>query len=351
MRILNSQLHTDDIILSKVAHIGYFARVDDELKICNISENNIGIKLGNFDKAKRHFILTYLNTKFGQILILRRRSGNAQPKLNVDDVCKIPIPEFSDDFSKIISSLILKSDFMSERADENYHAAEKTLSEALNLENFKPTSENIAIKSFSASFMASGRLDAEFYQPKYDDIAKKLFDFDKNAKKLADIVEYIFTGEYSEEYHDKNSSTSNLKYYIRGTDINNGRIILDEKYCVISKGFSKFVSTGDILTGRVGTIGNFGVVDVNLNGSVCSDNIICFRLPKNYNPNVYALYFNNNFIKDLCKKLSRGSVQQRLNQETLTDLFIPFINEEMQEKIAAQVSESFKLRSESEKFL
>ena len=105
------------------------------------------------------------------------------------------------------------------------------------------------------------------------------------------------------------------------------------------------------MTGRVGTIGNFGVIDDNLNGSVCSDNIICFRLPKNYNPNVYSLYFNNNFIKDLCKKLSRGSVQQRLNQETLTDLIVPFINEEIQEKIAAQVAESFKLRSESEKLL
>ena len=262
---------------------------------------------------------------------------------------KIPIP--SKDFQSRIKETIIAAFNLSERADENYHAAEKMLSAALNLENFKPSSENVAIKNFSASFGFSGRLDAEFYQSKYDDIESKIFYCDPNAKKLSDIVEYIFTGEYSEEYHDKNFSAPNLRYYIRGTDINNGRIISDETHYVIENRFSKFVSTGDILTGRVGTIGNFGVVDNDLNGSVCSDNIICFRLPKNYNPNVYALYFNNSFIKDLCKKLSRGSVQQRLNQETLTDLIVPFISEEIQEKIAAQVSESFRLRRESEKLL
>ena len=171
-RIANSQLFTDDIILSKVGNIGFFARVDDELRTCNISENNIGIKLSDFDRAKKHFVLTYLNSKFGQILILRRQSGNVQQKLNVDDVCKVPIPEFSKEFNENVSALVLKSDFFIKRADENYHAAEKMLSAALGLENFKPTSENVAIKSFSASFSVSGRLDAEFYQPKYDDIKK-----------------------------------------------------------------------------------------------------------------------------------------------------------------------------------
>lgn len=44
-RIKNSELHVDDIILSKVGNtIGFFARVDDSIEPCNISENNIGIK-------------------------------------------------------------------------------------------------------------------------------------------------------------------------------------------------------------------------------------------------------------------------------------------------------------------
>ncbi len=60
---------------------------------------------------------------------------------------------------------------------------------------------------------------------------------------------------------------------------------------------------------------------------------------------------NAPFVNELCQKLSRGTVQQRLNQETLKDLIIPFIYLEIQEKIAAQIEESFKLRAESKKLL
>lgn len=43
--IRHSQLQEDDIVLSRVGSIGYFARVDSLMKHCNISSNNIGIRL------------------------------------------------------------------------------------------------------------------------------------------------------------------------------------------------------------------------------------------------------------------------------------------------------------------
>ena len=91
-KIKASSLQTGDLILSKVGNsIGYFACVPNELGKCNISENNIGIKLKNFSENEKIFILTYLNTKYANNLVLRRKSGNAQPKINVDDLCRIPI--------------------------------------------------------------------------------------------------------------------------------------------------------------------------------------------------------------------------------------------------------------------
>lgn len=48
-RIKNSALRVDDIVLSKVGNsIGYFARIDKRIPYCNISENNIGIKLEKY---------------------------------------------------------------------------------------------------------------------------------------------------------------------------------------------------------------------------------------------------------------------------------------------------------------
>lgn len=80
-RIKNSELSQGDIVLSKVGNtIGFFAEVSEDIGICNISENNIGIKLTGFTDSKKAIILTYLNTHIAQSLTLRRISGNAQPK-------------------------------------------------------------------------------------------------------------------------------------------------------------------------------------------------------------------------------------------------------------------------------
>ena len=120
-RIANSQLYVDDLILSKVGNsIGFYARVSSELKTCNISENNIGIKLNKFSREEKHTIMTYLNSVYGQVLLLRRKSGNAQPKLNVDDVCYIPIPKFSQKFSRLVSEVILKSEEIEKKSNFIY---------------------------------------------------------------------------------------------------------------------------------------------------------------------------------------------------------------------------------------
>ena len=146
----------------------------------------------------------------------------------------------------------------------------------------------------------------------------------------SDIATYVFTGECAEEYYNY---TSDLCHYIRGTDIHDGMVDIDLEHSVIPEKHSKFVSKGDIITGRVGTIGNFGAISEELDHSVCSDNVLCFHLPENYTPNIYALYFNSSAIKELTNRMSRGSVQQRLNQETLRELLVPYINKDIQKEI------------------
>ena len=160
-RLKNSQLFIDDIVLSKVGNtIGYYARVDEELKRCNISENNIGIKLTNYRIESKHYMLVYFNSKFGKLLTIRRISGNAQPKLNVSDITKIPIPIFSNNFENKISYFIVYSRKQKFQSINKYTQAEEILLKELGLKNFEPNNEPVNIKSFKESFLATGRLDA-----------------------------------------------------------------------------------------------------------------------------------------------------------------------------------------------
>ena len=61
--------------------------------------------------------------------------------------------------------------------------------------------------------------------------------------------------------------------------------------------------------------------------------------------------FNTFYYFELIEQFARGSVQQRLNQETLKDLLIPKIDYTKQQEIAELVEESFLLKKQSEHLL
>lgn len=191
-------------------------------------------------------------------------------------------------------------------------------------------------------------MDAEYFQPKYDKLISTILKYDPKAKTLDDVAIYLFTGEYADKYmlFDKG-----LCHYVRGTDIYDGIVEIDLFHSVDPQKHSKFVCEGDIVTGRVGTIGNFGVISKELDNSVCSDNVLCFHLPNDYIPNVYALYFNSSIINELTNRMSRGSVQQRMNQETLRELIIPYIKYDTQIELNEIILCSFELMNKSKRLL
>jgi len=345
----NSQLFLNDLVMSKVGNtIGLIARVDEEIGTCNISENNLGIKLSNFSESEKFYILVYLNSSYAQNLILRRISGNAQPKLNVSDMQKIPILSMSDIFQSKIEKLVKLSHQKLQQSKSLYKKAEELLLKELDLLDYKPSNKNVAIKNLSESFGISGRLDSEYYQPKYDEIIDKIKSYKGGFTSLNDILIFISTGEYSDVYYSKEKK---LSFYIRSTNIKNGLVEKDENHFVDKNNFTKFVKEGDIVTARVGTLGIFGTIDKNLHNSIYSDNVLCFRLPNTLNPYVYTLFLNSKYNKLLIDRLARGSVQQRLNQETLKNLFIPIIDHSIQTQIEEKIKESFNLKEKSKQLL
>jgi hypothetical protein len=44
----------------------------------------------------------------------------------------------------------------------------------LGLQDWQPIEETVAVKSFADSFLSSGRFDAEYYQPKFDQLIERL---------------------------------------------------------------------------------------------------------------------------------------------------------------------------------
>lgn len=295
-----------------------------------------------------YYLITYLNCRYGRALLLRKERGTIQKGLNLDDLKLLEIPLFSDKLEKIIENVLLHVEEQRAGSKRLYSEAEKILEQELGADRYIEPKEVYSVKKFSEVFGTLDRMDAEYYQEKYDVLEEILFSYDADCKMLGNVAEYIFTGEYAEEYYSKSDKT---KYFIRGTDIKNGYVEADNDYCIYPEQYTKFVKKGDIITGRVGTIGNFGIIDEELDNSLCSDNILCFRLPEKYIPEVYALYFNLPCVDELIKRLARGSVQQRLNQGTLRLIKIPYIDEDKQKELQGMVIQSREKEMESRKLL
>lgn len=351
-RIKNSELSVDDLILSKVGNtIGYFARVDEAIGRCNISENNIGIKLGDIPKEKKHFILAYLNTTLAKTQVIRRTSGNAQPKLNVGDICYIPIPKFTNKLYLNISKTIELSFLNIKSSIEKYNTAGTLLLAHLELNDYTPNPSGVAVKTLSQSFGASGRLDSEYYQPKYEEIMQAISVHRKKSLSgdngLVDIKKSIEPG--SDFYGDVGVPfvrVSNLsKYELSEPDI---RIPIDT-----IDGMEKLYPKKDtILLSKDGSVGIAYKVEQDLH-CVTSGAILhlTIRDTAEILPDFLTLVLNSKVVQMQAERDAGGSIIQHWKPSEIAEVVIPVLDMGKQLEISDKLQESFALRKKSAELL
>ncbi|MCR4769539.1 MAG: restriction endonuclease subunit S, partial [Bacteroidaceae bacterium] len=169
-----SSLQCGDIILSTRGSVGCCAIVYKEVLPANINQDVARIKLLETNKFVPEFIITYLNCKYGQHWMLRNQTGMVQQGLPLDKVRTIPIPFVTYNFQLQIEQIIKYAHAKLEESKQLYAAAEDQLLSELGLKGWQPKNDNINVKTLKESFLSSGRLDAEFYQSKYDEIENKI---------------------------------------------------------------------------------------------------------------------------------------------------------------------------------
>jgi len=337
-RLKKYSLKKNDVLVSVVGTLGNACIVQQEDLPGIFSCKSTVLRSKEINPV---YLLTYLNAKQGRNLLLRKERGAIQKGLNLDDlkslIINIPTPAFQ----LHIENVFYKAQGKLKESKSLYAQAEQLLLDELGLHNWKPTEANTEVKSFKNSFLESGRLDAEYYQPKYDEIENKIKEYKGGYSDLGKILKEITTGEYSSEYSSK---AKGLRFYIRNTNILQGEIIEDEAYYVHPSNFSKFAKEGQILTARVGAIGNFGTISKKFEGAIYSDNVLAIELIDNLNPEVYTCYFNSTLNRELLKRITGGSVQPLITQTSIKEILIPLFPKLTQEKALQLIQQSFQLK-------
>ncbi|GHU73341.1 hypothetical protein FACS189413_17610 [Bacteroidia bacterium] len=189
-------LKENDIILSTVGTIGNCAVVTPSVLPAN-SDRHVGIIRIN-DKFLPNYVSTFLLSKYGRFQTLRESTGNVQLNLFIYKIKSLKIADLALDFQRQIDTKVKESHVKREHSQQLYHQAEELLLKTIGLKDFKPSQEGKNIKSFKESFLSTGRLDAEYYQPKYEETIEKMKE--QSHELLGNLVQRR-TGQEVQVYH------------------------------------------------------------------------------------------------------------------------------------------------------
>jgi len=298
------------------------------------------------------FLAIFFNTKFGKTLINKGMYGGLQPEIAPYYLKNIPIPIFSNTFQSQIENLVKTAYEKLKESKKLYKEAESLLLEELDLKDFTPTNKNITIKNLSESFTLTGRLDSEYYQPKYDEIIEKIKSYNGGYDYIKNIITWkkgIEVG--SEAYQENGISFLRVSDFSKFGIENISKKISNELYEELKDNFK--VEIGDILFTKDGTIGLSYVVKENIE-AVVSGAFLRLNFKEKYqsfSKETLSLIFSSFISKMQVEQLSGGAIIAHLKPSDFEKFIIPIIGKNIQTQIEQKIKESFKLKKESKNLL
>ncbi len=303
-------------------------------------------------KISASLLVAYCLTKEVQTILSCSQYGTAHPRFFEFVFDNLPIPNSVLSLNDKIENIFSKSFTLRKQSKTLYKQAENLLLTELGLLNFQPSNKNIAIKSFSESFGDSGRLDSEYYQPKYDDIIDKI----KNTKydTLNNIVNIQKSIEPGSNAYQENGipfvRVSNLtKFEVSSPDIHISPDIFE-----VGELDKLQPKKNTILLSKDGTVG----IAYNLKkdaGYITSGALLHLKVKNEYKHKVFneylTLILNSAVVQMQSQRDAGGSIIKHWKPSEIKQVLIPIINQDIQTQIEQKIKQSFKLKDESKQLL
>ena len=333
-----------DVIVSTVGTIGNCAVVDQSILPAN-SDRHVGIiRIKEFYSP--YVLSTFILSKYGRMQTLRESTGNVQLNLFIYKLKELLVPSFSCNIQTKISNGVKTALNIINQANRLYSEATDLLLEELGMKDWRPNNSQINIKSLNESFLSSGRLDAEHYQEKYDELEERIKTVPH--KTIAEIQQFNARGVQPDYVEGGSVSVVNSKHILEdGLDYDNlehttEAFLLSQKRAQIGY--------GDILIYTTGA--NIGRTQAYLkrNHALASNHVNILRV-RGVNPIYLALVLNSPVGRMQTEKLCTGSAQAEIYPNDIEKFIVPILDETIQESIAAKVQECFAMKAESKRLL
>ena len=347
---LRSSVKVDNILISIVGTVGN-ASVIYKKFIGNTDRNVATIK--NIDSSfSPYFISTFINSYYGRSQTERLSTGNVQALLNLLQVKSISIPTLEHKFQLTIKKLVETAHSLQSISSNFYQQAEDLLLSELGLKDWQPTEDTFAIKSFSESFLSSDRLDAEYYQPKFDRLIERL----KEKVELTPLRDLLTLNQRGKQpiYIENEESYQLGLTVINSKHVREGEVLFTDNRCAYLPQTANplTIQTDDVLingTG-VGTIGR--CAPYLYERKALPDNHVTILRTDLLDPVYLSIYLNSIVGKLQVDKHFKGSSGQiELYPNEIGQFLVWNAPEDIQQEIRNKVETSHQKREQSKQLL
>ena len=341
-----SHLKKGDVILSIVGTIGSLSLVySDKSATCSCKLAILRPKEGK----NAELLATFLRGKYGQAQITRFTRGAVQKGLILEDMDQLVVPVFGDGIVEAIRNAIQSAYQIQEKANNCYREAQRTLVNSVG--SISVPAESVSVRNISTSFYTTGRLDAEYYQPKYDALFTALSTI--KTKKLGGahgIVNIEKSIEPGSEVYVEDGIP-----FVRVSDVSKFEISEPEvklRNDILPNPEVLFPQKDTILLSKDGSVGiaykTESTMPVITSGALLH---LTVRNKAEVLPDYLTLVLNSPIVQLQAERDSNGAIIQHWKPSEIENVIIPVLDMDIQKEIATKVQESFALRKQSKQLL
>jgi type I restriction enzyme M protein len=323
-----------DIVITKVGSPCYASIVHkhDELAL---SRTVMGLK--NIEGINAYYLLAFLRSKYGFGQLLRQRELTIQYQLTVERVRAVDVFLPTDEFQSHIESVVKSYHQQLEQSNRLHEQGEQTLLSDLGLLHWQPP-EPLSYERKASEAFGSGRLDSEYFHPRYESL----------ASFLADRFTVEPVGTWG-----KVLKGSSLRYaedvpgvpVIRSGDLSD----LDDEHKFLRAYPDQemfILKDGDVLISSIG-FGSIGKVQVfDKLGKYATVSEVTVIRQERVNPYFLHFYLRSSAGQmQINRRITGATGQLHLYPKDVASILVPMVTQELEQKLETQFKESRRLKS------
>lgn len=291
------------------------------------------------------FLVIFLNSQYGYLQMKRWFTGNIQMHLNLTDSRGIKIPIFSGEFQQRIKNIFSNAIFKKKSSKDKYNNANRILLSELGVYDWRPKPKLSFIKFYSDAEKAD-RMDAEYFQPKYDEIVAAIKNYAggwDTMGNLLNIKDKNFTPKEKNQY----------KYIELANIGGNGEIT----GCTTAEGQElptrarRKVNVREVIVSSIeGALSSIAFIPDEYDGALCSTGFYVVD-PDAINSETLLVLLKTFVGQEQLKKGCNGTILTAINKDEFENIVLPIIDDNIQEEIQQKIIESSNLRKQSKHLL